>query len=511
MSDKDKKYVVDLLSNRFDIHSTQGTKTGLPPSFDAGDTVELDARKAELAAFRQRLADDPQAVLDQFRELLHEPNFTFDDLEQYLQTWELATNDPEAFAFAVESGQPSFGIGDWFNRVRAYLHAPKDVSSSDKKILDELRAKYEVPANISINPNNRQFETYDPAWVPLLNKHIAETRDKWPDLAEFRRHDQFASQFVYPSNLQYGNAGLKIGLFADFGTGLYHSQAIARQLERHAYEYLFHLGDVYYAGKTDEFKNRFKPQLANIVKKSRLFGLAENHELFSGAKPYLAYFDELRAARPGVQQQEGSYFCVEFEHHQVIGIDVNWLGRQKFEDAKSREWLAARLANSNGRTNILLTGSAPYDYPSKDRRALLGHLWDFVRNGQIHLWFWGDDHYCALFSRHTQLAPFIGSCIGHAGYPGGRKKPDQQCWTPPLWVEDEPRFPAWTKFHQDAGNNGWCEATLFADGSVQLLYIDWLSAKRHRVVLSKVGQILQPSTVETFGGRGDKNTTQPRY
>ncbi|HWU86234.1 MAG TPA: metallophosphoesterase [Kofleriaceae bacterium] len=500
------KYVVDLMEHRFDIHSTQGTNTGVPGAFDPiADAEKLAERRRELAAMRTRLADDPQAVLDEFRAFLHMPGLTFTDLDEYMKTWEFALDHPDEFAQGVETGLESFGLGDWFNRVRAYLHAPKSVSASDRKVLDELRQRYPIIANLDINPNNRQFETYDPAWVPLLNKHLAEKRGTWPDLEPFRYHDAFASGFIYPSSLRYDGGGIRIGVMSDFGTGLSHAEATAHQLEGWQLPYVFHLGDVYYAGRQEEFKTRFAKQLEQIVAKSRFFGLPENHELFSGGKYYRMYYDGLLADHPTLQAQEGSYFCVPFEHHQIIGIDVNWHARQTFLDPKERSWLAARLAEANGRTNILLTGSAPYYYPSKDRNRLLSHLWEFVRSGQVHLWFWGDDHYCALFSRHATVAPFIGSCIGHAGFPGERKESEQQCWTPPLWVEDEPRFPAWTNLHQDAGNNGWCQLTLGADRSVELLYVDWLGAKRCQVSLVREGDVLVPRGLRRFDGRGDKD------
>lgn len=500
-----QQYVAGLLAQRFDIHTTTGTDTGLPPSFDlgdGGDAAELASHRAALDALRARFAEDPQAVLDEFRAFFHDPELTADDLQQYIATWSFAIDQPDAFADAIDGGQPSFGLGDWFGRLRSYLHAPKDVSPGDGQLLDELRRKYGVPGDLQINPNTRQFETYDPAWVPLLNAKLAEDHGTWPDLQPFRYHELSTSRFIYPCDLDYGSTGIKIGLLSDFGTGYYHSLAIARQLEAWGYPYLFHLGDVYYAGRPDEFRTRFKAPLASVVTRTRLFGLAENHELYSGGKSYLEYFDELR--RAGRTPQEGSYFCVPFQHHQVIGIDVNWHARQTYTDPRCRDWLTQVLADSRGRTNILLTGSAPYNYPSKDRNHLLGDLWQFVRDGKIQFWAWGDDHYCALFTRHPTLAPFIGTCIGHGGFPGSRTAADQPCWTPPLWVETEPRFPAWTRLHQDAGNNGWCEATLTPDGGIDLLYVDWLAAKRHRVRLSRAGDVLQPTSVESFGGRGDR-------
>jgi hypothetical protein len=465
---------------------------------------ELAERQDDLARVQARLRDEPQRVLDDFREFFHDRELSIDDVEQYVATWRYALDHPDRFAALVASGQPSYGIGDWFERVRAYLHAPKAVSDDDRRVIDELRRIYDLPPDLDINPNIRRFETCDPAWVPLLNGALAERQGTWPELADYRRHADYPSRFHYPDARDYPADGLRVAFLSDFGTGYYHSRAIARQLAAWKRPYVFHLGDVYYAGKPEEFDERFRDPLADVVPHSKLFGLAENHELYSGGYSYLDYFDGLR--RAGHTLQEGSYFCVSLRHHQIIGIDVNWNGRRSFRDGVSRAWLAEILADSKGRTNILLTGSAPYEYGSADSRGLLADLWEFVKDGQIHLWLWGDDHYNALFARHPTRAPFVGSCIGHGGFPGPTQAKDQPSWVPTLWVETEPRFPAWTNLHQDAGNNGWCDATLGGDGSVELLYVDWLAAKRHRVVLSRDGEVLLPTIVASFDGREHKAT-----
>src|SRR5262249_33633554 len=81
--------------------------------------------------------------------------------------------------------------------------------------------------------------------------------------------------------------------------------------------------------------------------------------------------------------------------------------------------------------------------------------------------------------------PFIGSCIGHAGFPGDKQALGGTSWVKPLWVETSPRFPAWTGLRQDRGNAGWVELNLRDDGGVELLYIDWLGAKRVFVTFAR--------------------------
>jgi len=79
------------------------------------------------------------------------------------------------------------------------------------------------------------------------------------------------------------------------------------------------------------------------------------------------------------------------------------------------------LILQNSRTiNILLSANEPYSYKSGENTELLTEdLNTFVREGLIDFWFWGNEYYCALYKRAGD-APFIGSCIGHGGFPYSR-------------------------------------------------------------------------------------------
>jgi hypothetical protein len=503
MSDA-KVFVADLINDRIDIHGNGHTPEGT--SFD---TEAPAAVEAELAKRRQQLAEleadfraSPAAVVARFRRLYHDDSLTEDDVRGWIETWRLAFDDPDGFKQSLEGDAP-FGVGDWFDRLRAYVHLPKEVTGEERAVLGRLAEAYRLDVEIvkQILPSKRQFELLDPGWVPLALDKVDEKLKNWPAVLDpFRRHENYPSGFVYPGHATLDDSRTsRVALFADWGTGYYHSAAIARQLMKARYPYAFHLGDVYYGGKQAEFDDRWTDLLAPVVEHTRLFGLAENHELYSKGTAYLRYFDRLRAA--GQTDQEGSYFCVRFAKHQIIGIDVNWNGRQAFLDQRSRDWLAAQLRDGEGLTTILLSGSAPYHYGSEGRRSLLGNLWDFVEDGQVHAWFWGDDHYCALFSRDQTTAPFIGSCIGHGGYPGDKQAPNRPSWTRPIWVETGARFPKWTKLRQDRGNAGWVEMNLRNDGGIELTYIDWLGAKRFFATLALSQGALVPIAPREFPDR----------
>ena len=88
------------------------------------------------------------------------------------------------------------------------------------------------------------------------------------------------------------------------------------------------------------------------------------------------------------------------------------------------------------------------------------------------------------FARFPAL-PFVGSCIGHGGYPYDTEQFGKFEPTPMLFLEDRARFPRETNLRQDKGNNGYCVLQLNADGSIGLRYIDWMSNLRFAAALAR--------------------------
>lgn len=503
-----EELVADLLSGRRS-HISDDVPRHRGDDERSDDTIvkELGEALDELDELRRQ---DPESALEELRGLLSNDKLEQPDLTSFIDVWRRAVNDAPGFAEEVQAQER--GPRDWWNNLRAFLHRPVKPDAEQKNQLRLLEGTYRFPRHPlapKVNPNERVFETFDPSWVPLLKAALGER--SWPKgLNTFRRH-QSPKTYSYLAVDQKGqrlasDKSHTVGLFADFGTGYYHSWGIAEQLAAWAFPYVFHLGDVYYAGRSDEFERRFEAPLFDVVEKSWLLGLAENHELYYGGASYLQYFDTLR--HRGRTPQEGSYFSVQFPHHQIIALDVNWQGRCRFADAQLHGWLEERIAEAGERTIILLTGNAPFKHGDENPNKLLADLMPFLNSGRIGLWFWGDDHYCALFDRNVDV-PFYGSCIGHGGYPGERQEKKARTYkTSPLWLETEPRFPKQSGLRPDMTNNGWCQMTLRADGGVDLLYVDWLWCKRASVSFNRGPTGLAAGPVHEF--ERDVNPVQHR-
>jgi hypothetical protein len=440
----------------------------------------LDALQlAELQDRRRRLAADPDGELPIYRALLGRSDLTRQQADELLATMENAVAAPEQFYDELEAAATEEGVLDSVKTgasiaidvVRSF--PTRSPSRAERAAVAKLAVDFALPP-LTINPRDRHFELSDPGWWHLLKADRIDMK-KWPNkLAPFISHDA-EHPFVYEDQ----RAATHVALMADFGCGLYHSRAIAKQLEAKRYPYVFHLGDVYYGGSQAEFDANYTSILAETMQHSLLFSIPENHELYGHGIGYQEFLRDNRAQ--GRILQDGSYFCIRFARHQIVGIDVNWHARQRFTHEGSRAWLHGVLEQGDGLTTILLSGSAPFVYGERSTTVLYDDLKRWHAEGRFAMWFWGDDHYCALFERDASRANFVGSCIGHAGFPGDRQAPDRDSFVPTTWVETEPRFPKTYGLRDDVGNNGWVELALLPSGGVELLYVDWLGCRRHRV------------------------------
>jgi hypothetical protein len=449
---------------------------------DANDAVPdgpLDAQwLADIRGQRGRLAADPVTELPFYRELFGDIDLTLDQVDDVLAAMQHAIASPEVFYDELEAELVNEGVLDSIKTgasiaIDVVRWFPTRSPSHDERAAVARLAHDFALAELDINPRDHHFELSDPRWWPLIKADKHDMK-RWPvGLAPFISHDATDS-FVYPGK----PAATHVAMMADFGCGLYHARAIAKQLEAKQYPYVFHLGDVYYGGSQAEFDANYTSVLDGTMKHSLLFSLPENHELYGGGIAYHKFLRDNRAA--GRTVQAGSYFCVRFARHQIIGIDVNWNGRQRFVHDGSRAWLEDVIEQGDGLTTILVTGSAPYIYGQNATTRLYDDLEHWHAKGRFAMWLWGDDHYCAVFERDEIKANFCGSCVGHGGFPGTRQELGRDSFVPPVWVETEPRFPRRYGLRDDVGNNGWVELALLPSGGIALLYVDWLGCHRSR-------------------------------
>ncbi len=337
---------------------------------------------------------------------------------------------------------------------------------------------------IPINWKSRQFEAVGDLlrWIIFAGGAIPTSIVKAP----FRIN--LGSHFDYKMEEPSSEHPIEIALFADWGTGLYHSRYIASQFAGRKFPYAIHGGDVYYAGRPSEFKNHVMAPLRQVLPHTEVFMLNANHEMYTGGRSYFRFIDDKREAFPDRQRQVGSYFTLRSGRFQFIGIDTAYHEDGRFEQRPLLEWLDRRLREGRqaGQANILVSANEPYEYGSRKLTELFRKDLKDVISDRVDLWFWGNTHYCALFDRQPKT-PFIGSCIGHGGFPYRRQRVGERVPAPLRFLETGPRFPEWTGLRQGRGNNGYCALALRVDGTVSITYLDWMSNVRCVADLERTG------------------------
>lgn len=453
--------------------------------------------------------DDRRALLDYLG--IREPamrTFTLDD--RALQATEVdrglvqdlrarLERDPET----VLANAPSWlGASPTVDDVLRMLLEAEQALERPRETLAALRALHDSPCLAF--PIEHQFPGYDPAVCIRPDSHKFETvadslawaataaaalsfrlTHRKPDLPEP------AADAVYPLA---GSGGVStVALFSDWGTGYYHSQYIARHIRDLGAHQAVHLGDVYYTGRESEFQTHVRPLLDPLLDAMPVYLLNANHEMDTHGLAYLDYlkYKSARGQQQGhPQPQETSVFCLRNSHVQLLALDTAYGKNGRFgrgTPAWMTAWAEARLREGAEKklTTILLTQNEPYgpgrfgDVAARATTPLVNDLAPHLSAGRIHAWFWGDQHYAALYAP-AQGLPFFGSCIGHGGYPFYTRQDDSRAGrdvAPLLWCERASRFPPALDLRPDVGRNGFCFLTL-TPASVEFRYIDWMRGTR---------------------------------
>jgi hypothetical protein len=427
---------------------------------DPDDEILTPQQLGELEAL---FAGNPREVLEHFRRAVDQ------DITE------------EALAFALDEARLAFeNSGEALPAAEARFALEASPAG--------LPAGFTFPGmnldKIPINWKSRQFEPVGDLlrWIIFAGGAVPTSIVKEP----FRVN--LGSLFDYRMEEPSAQHPVEIALFADWGTGLYHSRYIAEQFTDRRFPYAIHGGDVYYSGRPSEFRKHVMEPLRRALPQTEVFMLNANHEMYTGGRSYFRFLDEKRELFPERQRQVGSYFTLRSERFQIIGIDTAYHEDGRFAQRPLLEWLDRRLreGRQNGQSNILVSANEPYEYGSRTLTTLFRRDLKDVIADRVDLWFWGNTHYCALFDRDSRT-PFLGSCIGHGGYPYGRKRIGERTPAQVRFLETAPRFPEWTNLRQGRGNNGYCSLALHADGNAALTYTDWMSNVRCTAELERNG------------------------
>ncbi len=417
----------------------------------------------KIAYLREQIAQNPQAMLANAPAILGaEP--TAEAFLRLLEDAEQAINNP---APALESLQLDVGY-----------ELPEH----------EQFPGYD-PTEITIDPNFTGYQETDLAGWGLTGVEAALFRlfNRKPDLLPFAN-----DSYRYELPTQDGVS--QVALFSDWGNGHYHARYIAKHIGRLAPDCAIHLGDIYYTGREFEVAGSFASILERYITPTiPFYALNANHEMDTHGIAYFNYLAQKNAQNPALHPQESSFFTLYNDRFQITAIDTAYHKNGRFEDPAMLDWLRASLeeGKANDRVNILLSQSEPYDRGDKKAKKLLKDV-SSVKS-MIDLWFWGDQHFAAMYGPNSPDAPFYGSCIGHGGFPYKRIKKREDFETPVaplLYAEQGMRF----SIRDDRGANGFVMLTL-NDDEIMIKFIDWRLRDRGEILLSHAGGEIDPQPV----------------
>jgi calcineurin-like phosphoesterase family protein len=200
----------------------------------------------------------------------------------------------------------------------------------------------------------------------------------------------------------------RVGVFGDWGTGLYGAPVLARAIaaDKTGFQVVLHLGDTYYSGETGEIQERLLadwPVVAGALNRS----LNGNHEMYTGGH---AYFDIALKKFA----QTSSCFAFQNDDWLLVGLDTAYADHDICTE--EMPWLQSLLAQSGDRRLIFFSHHQPYSLLDVQGPKLIAKLDPYIKSKRIFAWYWGHEHRCVLYDEHPVWA-MRGRCIGHGGFP----------------------------------------------------------------------------------------------
>jgi hypothetical protein len=221
---------------------------------------------------------------------------------------------------------------------------------------------------------------------------------------------------------------LRIGIAGDWGTGDWRTSSnpapstdVASHLAFLQPDITIHLGDVYYAGTSDQEQH----QLINLWPKGAIGALAlnSNHEMYSGANPYF----QAIAGAPFGMQNGCSYFALENTNWVIVALDSAYFSPEaglymdgSLGPAGGTQVMFLQSQVAKGKKVIVLTH---HNGLAEDGQSATG-LWSEVMSGFAAgagptLWYWGHAHAAAVYTPYGP-ANVPSRCCGHGALPWGQ-------------------------------------------------------------------------------------------
>jgi Calcineurin-like phosphoesterase len=176
--------------------------------------------------------------------------------------------------------------------------------------------------------------------------------------------------------------------------------------------HVIHLGDTYYGGWDREYRKRFLPHWP--VREGEPHGswsLNGNHDMYTGGHGYFEVL--LNDARFAPFHQGSSWFSLENDHWQLLGLDSSWADHDLA--GSQPRWVASKVEEHPNRKTMLLSHHQPFSAYEDVPPQLVAKLGAALAKGPADAWLWGHEHRCVAYKPRDQVR--LGRCVGHGGIP----------------------------------------------------------------------------------------------
>jgi hypothetical protein len=264
------------------------------------------------------------------------------------------------------------------------------------------------------------FGTHDPRWVFAFI--AAESFAAAHGTCDFPRDRAPVEKL---------GAKARLVLVGDWASGIRRAVDVSDQMQQFALEgvaegrdtHVISLGDVYYAGFDDEYKQRclaFWPVVASDAGKIKSWALNGNHDMYAGG---FGYFRTLLGDARFAAQNRSSYFLLQNKHWQIAGLDSaydppDFRGDRGNLYGGQAQWLLSQPRLDAATRTMLLSHHQLFSSFEDGSPEMEKALKPVFEQRNIDAWFWGHEHRCAVYRERDAKKPVkFASLIGHGGVP----------------------------------------------------------------------------------------------
>lgn len=282
----------------------------------------------------------------------------------------------------------------------------------DPNTIDSVLSKYIINKTFGLSSNEYKILTnffvgtyYDVNWVGSGMHFFNYRRTKFIHPRIIMGHQ--ISEKYDPNCYKIPNK-CRIGMMSDWGIGNDSAYDLANKLALFNPDYVIHLGDVYYSGTKQEFKDNFLKPLQVLDPKTKIFNIPGNHDYYSGSEGLHYCLKKIG--------QNASFISLYNDFIQIEGLDTGFNDSNVFqtlgivkENTKlvktEAEWHVNRCLNMDPNKKLVILSHHPpitltetmyFDTTDKERPTITVNpeLLDQVKPyvNKADLWLCGHSH-----------------------------------------------------------------------------------------------------------------------